>query len=141
MLTYHVSLTQQPHQMGPRRKREEESLEVQDNLKWFPYLTIIYLLSRNQYSRPSENSLKQVQSMGLRYERVTHEIDAEKNKQHNTNISTQYITEAGANLMASRVFWLILVLAAAGIGIHWSLEVVGEVEQIYQSPDYVACLI
>ena len=42
--------------------------------------------------------------------------------------------------MASRVFWLILVLAATGIGIHWSLEVVGEVEQIYQSPDYVACL-
>ena len=58
MLTHHVTLTQQPHQTGPRRKREEESLEVPDNLKWFLYLTIIYLLSRNQYSRPSENSLK-----------------------------------------------------------------------------------
>ena len=62
-------------------------------------------------------------------------------KKSKHRFSIQYITEAGANLMASRVFWLILVLAAAGIGIHWSLEVVGEVGQIYQSPDYVACLI
>ena len=72
--------------------------------------------------------------------RELHKIHTEK-KGDNTNISIQYITEAGAKLMASRIFWLILVIAATGIGIHWSSEVVGEVGQIYQSVDYVDCLI
>ena len=39
------------------------------------------------------------------------------------NFSLQYITEAGVNLTASRVFWLIAVIAAASIGIQWSCEV------------------
>ena len=39
------------------------------------------------------------------------------------NLSVQYIAEAGANLMASRVFWLVMVITAASFGIHWSREV------------------
>ena len=35
----------------------------------------------------------------------------------------QYVTEVGANLMASRVFWLIMVVTAASLGVHWSFEV------------------
>ena len=35
----------------------------------------------------------------------------------------KYILEAGTNLMASRVFWLLMVIASASTGIHWSKEV------------------
>ena len=56
-------------------------------------------------------------------------------KLNNANIFIQYITEAGANLKASRVFWLTLVVAFACIGIHWSLEVVGKVGLRNQNKD------
>ena len=39
------------------------------------------------------------------------------------NLSPQYIAEAGASLMASRVFWLIMVVTAASLGISWSSDV------------------
>ena len=39
------------------------------------------------------------------------------------NLSLQYITESGVNLTASRVFWLIAVIAATTLGIQWSCEV------------------
>ena len=35
----------------------------------------------------------------------------------------QYIFESGKNLALSRILWLMFVIAAAGLGIHWSKEV------------------
>ena len=35
----------------------------------------------------------------------------------------QYIFESGANLAVSKLFWVIFVIAAAGAGIYWSIEV------------------
>ena len=35
----------------------------------------------------------------------------------------QYIFESGANLAVSKIFWVIFVIAAAGAGIYWSIEV------------------
>ena len=34
-----------------------------------------------------------------------------------------YILEGGNNLLASKIFWLLVVTAAAGLGVHWSVEV------------------
>ena len=38
-------------------------------------------------------------------------------------IPVQYIFEEGACLMASRALWLVIVITAAGLGIHWSVNV------------------
>ena len=35
----------------------------------------------------------------------------------------QYIFESGKNLAFSRILWLAFVIAAFGLGIHWSKEV------------------
>lgn len=35
----------------------------------------------------------------------------------------QYILESGTNLSASRIFWLALAIAAAILGVVWSVEV------------------
>ena len=35
----------------------------------------------------------------------------------------QYIFESGANLAVSKLIWVIFVIAAAGAGIYWSVEV------------------
>ena len=49
----------------------------------------------------------------------------------------QYILEGGKNLALSRVIWLVLVVAAAGLGIGWSAEVncCGFLEQISKNWD------
>ena len=35
----------------------------------------------------------------------------------------QYIFESGANLAVSKIVWVLLVIAATGAGIYWSIEV------------------
>ena len=35
----------------------------------------------------------------------------------------QYIFESGKNLAVSRILWVLFVIAAAGAGIFWSIEV------------------
>ena len=40
----------------------------------------------------------------------------------------QYIFERRQNLLASRLFWLLIVSAGIAIGIYWSVEV-GEIKQ------------
>ena len=42
----------------------------------------------------------------------------------------QYIFESGKNLALSRILWLVFVIVAAGLGIHWSKEVHGATFEI-----------